>query len=40
MATVHPSALLRIDDEMARHQETARFIGDIKKAAQRLSRKK
>lgn len=39
MATVHPSALLRIDDETKRHQETAQFIGDIKKAAQRLSGK-
>jgi DNA polymerase len=37
MATVHPSALLRIDDETKRHQETAQFIADIKKAAQRLS---
>ena len=31
IATVHPSSLLRIDDEEKRHQETAKFIEDIKK---------
>jgi DNA polymerase len=37
MATVHPSSLLRIDDEEKRRQETAQFIEDIKKAAKQLS---
>jgi DNA polymerase len=30
--TVHPSSVLRIDDEDARHQETARFIEDLARA--------
>ena len=34
LATVHPSALLRAPDEEARHRETARFIEDLKKAAE------
>jgi uracil-DNA glycosylase len=31
MATVHPSSLLRAPDEETRHQETKRFIEDLKK---------
>jgi DNA polymerase len=34
MATVHPSSLLRAPDEDARHREIARFIEDLKKAAE------
>ncbi len=40
MTTVHPSALLRIEDEIKRHREIALFTEDIKKVAQRLSSKK
>ena len=32
MATLHPSALLRADDE-TREAEIARFIADLRKAA-------
>jgi uracil-DNA glycosylase len=34
MATVHPSSLLRATD--GREQEIARFVGDLRKAAQAL----
>lgn len=37
MATVHPSSLLRADDE-TRHQEIARFTADLKTAAKLLKR--
>jgi uracil-DNA glycosylase len=37
MATVHPSAVLRADDEHRAH-EIARFIGDLRKAAEALVR--
>jgi DNA polymerase len=33
MATVHPSSLLRAPDEETRHQETAKFIEDLRKVA-------
>ena len=33
IATVHPSSLLRAPDEATRHRETARFIGDLRRAA-------
>jgi len=36
MATVHPSSLLRIEDEDDRHHEMKRFIDDIKKVARLL----
>jgi uracil-DNA glycosylase family protein len=36
VATVHPSSLLRIKDEDERHQETKRFVDDIKKVARLL----
>ncbi len=36
MATVHPSSLLRAPDEETRHRETARFVEDLKKVAERL----
>ena len=34
LATVHPSSLLRAPDEKTRHREIARFIEDLKKAAE------
>ena len=36
MATVHPSSLLRATTDEDRHRETARFIDDLRKAAQAL----
>jgi DNA polymerase len=36
LATVHPSSLLRAPDEETRHREIARFIDDLKKAAELL----
>jgi len=33
LATVHPSALLRVPDETARHREIERFIADLRAAA-------
>jgi uracil-DNA glycosylase len=35
-ATVHPSSLLRIDDEDERHVEMERFVGDLRLAAERV----
>ncbi len=35
-ATVHPSSILRAPDDDARHEETARFIADLKKIARAL----
>ena len=32
-ATVHPSSILRAPDDDSRHEETARFIEDLRKAA-------
>jgi len=32
-ATVHPSSILRAPDDEGRHEETARFIDDLKKVA-------
>ena len=40
MATVHPSSILRAPDEETRHQEMDRFIEDLRKLAQELSRQK
>jgi DNA polymerase len=34
--TVHPSFLLRLPDEEARHQEFAKFVQDLKAAAKRV----
>jgi uracil-DNA glycosylase len=36
MATVHPSSLLRIEDEDERHREMKRFVDDIRKVAELL----
>jgi len=36
MATVHPSSLLRLTDETDRHQQTERFIHDLRIAAQAI----
>jgi len=36
IATVHPSSLLRIEDEDERHREMRRFVSDIKKVASLL----
>jgi DNA polymerase len=36
LATVHPSSLLRAPDEETRDREIARFIGDLKRAAELL----
>ena len=38
MATVHPSSILRAPDENTRREETARFIADLKNAAEYLKR--
>lgn len=37
MATVHPSAILRAPDEGTRHEQTRRFVADLKKIAQTIS---
>jgi uracil-DNA glycosylase len=34
LATVHPSSLLRAPDEETRHREIARFVADLKQAAE------
>ena len=34
LATVHPSSLLRTPDEETRHREIARFVADLKQAAE------
>jgi uracil-DNA glycosylase family protein len=36
LATVHPSSILRAPDEAARREETARFIADLRVAAELL----
>jgi uracil-DNA glycosylase family 4 len=36
LATVHPSSVLRAPDEAARREETARFIADVRVAAELL----
>jgi uracil-DNA glycosylase len=33
MATVHPSSILRAQDDDSRHEERARFVADLRKAA-------
>ena len=38
LATVHPSSILRTQDEESRHREMAQFIADLKPVAQQLSR--
>jgi uracil-DNA glycosylase len=38
MATVHPSSILRAPDDETRHAETARFIDDLKKVAEIISK--
>lgn len=35
-ATVHPSSILRAPDDEARHEETRRFVEDLKKIARHL----
>jgi uracil-DNA glycosylase len=37
-ATVHPSSILRAPDDETRHEELRRFVTDLKKVAQRLTR--
>jgi len=37
MATVHPSSILRAPDEQTRHEETRRFVEDLKKIRQFIS---
>jgi len=37
MATVHPSSILRSPNDATRHEETQRFIEDLRKAAQAIS---
>lgn len=37
LATIHPSALLRAPDEETRRREYARFVADLKKAAEPLA---
>ena len=34
IATVHPSSILRIEDESERHAELARFVEDLKRAVE------
>jgi len=36
LATVHPSSILRAPDDEARHQETKRFVDDLRKVARAL----
>jgi hypothetical protein len=36
---VHPSALLRVEDDEDRRRETARFVADLEIAAKALARK-
>jgi uracil-DNA glycosylase len=36
LATVHPSSLLRTPDEETRHREIARFVADLKQAAEMM----
>ncbi len=36
LATVHPSSILRAQDDDSRHEEMAKFIGDLKVVAQQL----
>ena len=38
MATVHPSSILRAPDEETRHAETERFIEDLRKVAEIVSK--
>lgn len=38
LATVHPSSILRAPDDVTRHAEMRRFIDDLKKVAQVLSK--
>ena len=35
-ATVHPSSILRAPDDDARHEEMARFVGDLRRVAKEL----
>jgi uracil-DNA glycosylase len=39
LATVHPSSILRAEDDQARHQEMAQFIADLKPVAEQLHRR-
>jgi len=38
LATVHPSSILRAPDDETRHAEKRRFVDDLKKVAQALSK--
>ncbi len=40
MATVHPSSILRAQDDDSRHEEMARFVEDLRKAATVIHRLK
>jgi uracil-DNA glycosylase len=39
LATVHPSSILRAQDDESRHREMAQLIADLKPVAQQLSRR-
>jgi uracil-DNA glycosylase family protein len=39
LATVHPSSILRAEDEQSRHEEMRRFIDDLKPVAEQLHRR-
>ncbi|MGC2694650.1 MAG: UdgX family uracil-DNA binding protein [Candidatus Angelobacter sp.] len=40
MATVHPSSILRAQDDRSRHEEMQKFVADLKEVARRLHRRK
>jgi uracil-DNA glycosylase family protein len=40
MATVHPSSILRAQDDDARHEEMQKFVDDLRKVALQLSHRK
>jgi len=40
IATVHPSSILRAQDDDTRHEEMRKFVADLKMVAQQLSQRK
>jgi DNA polymerase len=40
MATVHPSAILRVPDDESRHEEMRRFVEDLALVARQLNSRK
>ncbi|HET8890882.1 MAG TPA: UdgX family uracil-DNA binding protein [Candidatus Angelobacter sp.] len=40
MATVHPSSILRAPDDESRHEETRKFVADLKNAAEKLHQRR